>query len=126
MSWQSRKQIIVTLSSTEAKYIAAATATNELLWLQALLQELGYSPIFPGIIYCDNQSCITLSANPKYHDRSKHIDPRFHFLHEKVQAKILKLEYTSTSMWADILTKSLTKDKHQTCIQVLTKLLLSM
>jgi len=122
LSWQSRKQTIVALSSTEAEYIAAATATKELLWLQALLQELGYSLTFPGIIYCDNQSCITLSANPKYHDRSKHIDLRFHFLREKVQAKILKLQFTSTStMWADILTKSLPKDKHQTCIQALTK-----
>jgi hypothetical protein len=119
--------MIVALSSTEAEYIAAATAIKKLLWLQVLLQELGYSLIFPGIIYCDNQSCITLSANPKYHNWSKHIDLRFHFLREKVQAKILKLQYTSAStMWVDILTKSLTKDKHQTCIQALTKPLLSM
>jgi hypothetical protein len=89
--------------------------------------EIGYSLIFPRIIYGDNQSCITLSANPTYHDRSKHIDLRFHFLREKVHAKILKLQYTSTStMWADILTKSLTKDKHHAYIQALTKPLLSM
>ena len=87
--------------------------TKELLWLQAFLQELGYILIFPIIINYDNQSCITLSANPKYHDQSKHINLQFHFLREKVQANILKLQYTSTStMWANILTKSLTKDKY--------------
>ena len=126
LSWQSRKQTIVALSSTEAEYIAAATATKELLWLQALLQELGYSLLLPSTLFCDNQSCISLSENPKFHDRSKHIDLRFHFLREKVQAKILKLHFTSTStMWADILTKSLPKDKHQACIHALTMPLLS-
>jgi hypothetical protein len=108
ISWQSQKQSIIVLSSTKAEYIAVATATKELIWLQAIIQELGYSLHLPSTIFCDNQSCIALSENPKFHDRSKHIDIRFHFLQEKVQTKILKLEYTSTStMWANILTKPL-------------------
>lgn len=117
LSWQSRKQSIVALSSTEAEYIAAATATKELLWLQTIIYELGYSLSQPSIIYTDNQSCIGLSENPKFHDRSKHIDLRYHFLREKVKNKIIQLEYTPTQyMWADILTKSLPKVKHQACI----------
>lgn len=118
LSWQSRKQSIVALSSTEAEYIAAATATKELIWLQTIISELGYTLSQPSIIYSDNQSSIALSANPKHHERSKHIDIRFHFLREKVSNKILKLEYTPTArMWADILTKSLPKDKHYACLQ---------
>lgn len=106
------------LSSTEAKYIAAATTTKELLWLQTTISELCYSLLQPSIIYSDNQSFIALSENPKYHDRSKHIDLKFHFLREQVKNKILKLEYTPTAqMWADILTKSLPKVKHHACLQ---------
>lgn len=117
LSWQSCKQPVVALSSTEAEYIAAATATKELLWLQNLISELGYDLNLPSIIYCDNQSCIALSENPKFHDRSKHIDMRFHFLREKVNSKILQLEFTPTSlMTADILTKSLSKAKHHNCL----------
>jgi hypothetical protein len=74
ISWQSRKQSIVALSSTEAEYIATATATKELIWLQTIIQELGYPKSLPSTLFCDNQSCITLNENPKFHDRSKHID----------------------------------------------------
>lgn len=118
ISWQSRKQSVVALSSTEAEYIAIAIATKELIWLQAIIQELGYSLALPSTLFCDNQSCIALSKNPKFHDRSKHIDLRFHFLREKVNSQLLSLEYTPTSdMWADILTKSLPKIKHYACIE---------
>jgi len=107
----------VALSSTEAEYITAATTTKELIWLQTIISELGYKLSRPSIIYSDNQSSITLSENPKHHDRTKHIDLRFHFLREKVKNKILKLEYTPTArMWADLLTKSLPKDKHYACL----------
>ena len=108
LSRQSRRQTIVAMSSTEAEYIVAATATKELLWLQTLISELGYILNLPSIIYCDNQPCIALSENPKFHDRSKHINMQFHFLQEKVKSKILKLKFIPTSiMMADILIKSL-------------------
>ena len=115
--WQSRKQSIVALSSTEAEYIAAATAVKELIWLQSIISELKYTLRLPSILYSDNQSCIALSENPKHHDRSKHIDLRYHFLREKVQSQLLQLMFISTAtMPADILTKSLPKLKHYTCL----------
>lgn len=118
ISWQSKKQPVVALSSTEAEYISAATATKELLWLQSILSELGYPVQLPSVLYCDNQSCISLTKNPKFHERSKHIDIKYHFLREKVDSKLLQLEFTPTSeMWADVLTKSLSKSKHEACIQ---------
>ena len=104
LSWHSCKQSIVALSSTKAKYISVATATKELIWLQSII---GYSLFLPTTIYCDNQSCIALNQNPKFHDRSKQIDLRYHFLHEKVNTRLLSFEYTSTStMWTNIFTKT--------------------
>lgn len=95
--WQSRKQSTVVLSTSEVEYIAALAATKELLWLHALIYELGYSLQLPSTLYYDNQFCIALSENPKFHDRSKHIDLRYHFLRDHVHSKILQLEYTPTS-----------------------------
>jgi hypothetical protein len=116
LSWHSKKQQVVALSSTEAEYVAAATATKELVWLQTLLSEIGYSIQMPCTIFSDNQSSIALSKNPRFHERSKHIEIKYHFLREKVETNVLQLEYTPTGiMWADILTKSLPKSKHDTC-----------
>lgn len=80
LSWQSQKQHVVALSSTEAEYIAAATATKELLWLQALVGELQFPLQLPSTLFCDNLSCIALTKNPRFHNRSKHISIRFCFL----------------------------------------------
>jgi len=98
----------------QSTLIVAATSTKELIWLQTIIFELSYKLSQPNIIYSDNQSSINLSENPiQHHDRTKHIDLRFHFLREKVKNKIFKLEYTPTTrMWADLLPKSLPKDKH--------------
>ena len=72
--------------------------------------ELSYSLLLPSLFYCNNQSYITLGKNPKFHDRSKHINLRFHFLHEKVKYNILRLIFNSIeTMYVDILTKSLPK-----------------
>jgi len=83
ISWQSIKQLVVVLCSTKAEYIDVATTTKELLWLQAIVSKLQYSLQLSSITYFDNQSYITLSENPKYHDRSKHIDMHYHFLRER-------------------------------------------
>ena len=80
LSWHSKKQQVVALSSTEAEYVAAATATKELVWLQALLSELGYYIQMPCTLFSDNQSFIVLSRNPRFHERSKHIEIKYHFL----------------------------------------------
>ena len=73
VSWFSRKQKSVALSTAEVEYMAASQASCEALWLLKLLVNLFGRELRPTVIYCDNQSCIQLSENPVFHDRSKHI-----------------------------------------------------
>jgi hypothetical protein len=85
ISWFSRKQATVALSSIEAEYMAASSASCEAIWLHKLIAELTNQMLEPTVVYCDNQSCIRLSENPVFHDHSKHIDIWYHFLRDKVQ-----------------------------------------
>jgi hypothetical protein len=112
VSWFSRKQTSVALSSAEAEYMAASLASCEAIWLHKLLAGLFGQVLEPTVIYCDNQSCIKLSENPVFHDRSKHIEIRYHFIRDRVQKGVVKLQYISTDeQIADILTKPLVKGK---------------
>ena len=70
MSWFSRKQKSVALSSTEVEYMAASQASCEALWLCKFMVDLFGQELRPTIIHCDNQSCIRLSENPVFHDES--------------------------------------------------------
>ena len=113
ISWGSKKQSAVALSSTEAEYIAAAHAAKEVVWLRRLLLELKQKVEGPTILAMDNQSAITIARNPEFHDHSKHIEIRHHFLRQKIEEGELGLEYTPTGdQVADILTKGLVREKH--------------
>eukprot|EP00253_Pinus_taeda_P019530 PITA_19530 len=83
-SWYSRKQRFVALSLAEAEYMAASLAACEATWMRKILVGLFGSHLEPTVIYCDNQSCIKLSANPVFHDISKHIDIRYHHIRDCV------------------------------------------
>jgi hypothetical protein len=98
ISWFSRKQTFVALSSAEAEYMAASTASCEAIWLRKLLAGLFDQELDPTVIYCDNQSCIKLSENPVFHDRSKHIEIRYHFIRDKIQKGAVKLQYIPIPM----------------------------
>jgi hypothetical protein len=74
ISWTSRKQGSVDQSTAEAEYIAASAASREAVWLRKLLSDLFRTELEPTVIHCDNQSCIKLTENPVFHDRSKHIE----------------------------------------------------
>ena len=112
--WYSRKQRSVALSSTEAEYMAASLAACEAIWMRKILVGLFGLHLEPTMIYCDNQSCIKLSANPVFHDRSKHIDIRYHHIRDCVQRRIMMLSYVPTEdQDADILTKVLTRSKFE-------------
>lgn len=114
MSWSSRKQPIVALSTTEAEYIAASDASRELLWFQAFATELHFSFISPTTLYCDNQSAIKVATNGLLHARTKHIDIRYHFIRETIVNGHLDLVYCPTSeMIADVFTKALPRPKLQ-------------
>ena len=117
--WQSRKQSIVALSSTEAEYIALVQAAKELLWIQQLLEDLGITNVINrNIIYEDNQGAIALAKNPEYHARTKHIDIQYHFIRECVEKGKITLEYCETAkMVADALTKPLSKHRHQELVE---------
>ena len=80
VSWFSRKKKSVALSSVEAEYMAASQASCKALWLRKLLVNLFGQELRPTVIYYDNQSCIQLFENLVFHDRSKHIEIRYHFI----------------------------------------------
>ena len=82
--WFSRKQKPVSLSSAEAEYMAASQTSCEALWLCKFMVDLVDQELRPTITHCDNQSCIRLSENPVFHDRSKHIEIRYHFIRDYV------------------------------------------
>ncbi|MCY6488056.1 Ty1/Copia family ribonuclease HI, partial [Actinobacillus pleuropneumoniae] len=114
VSWYSRKQRSVALSSAEAEYMAASLAACEAIWMRKILVGLFGSLLDPTVIYCDNQSCIKLSANPVFHDRSKHIDIRYHHIRDCVQRRIMLLSYIPMEdLDADILMKALTRRKFE-------------
>ncbi|KAJ7532294.1 hypothetical protein O6H91_14G081200 [Diphasiastrum complanatum] len=114
ISWNSRKQKSVALSSTEAEYIAACQASKEAIWIRLLLYDLHHTQFNATTILCDNMSCISLSLNPRFHGKSKHIKIQYHFIREKVFSGQVIFQYCSTiEMVADIFTKALPKIKHQ-------------
>jgi hypothetical protein len=84
ITWRSRRQPTVALSSTEAEYMAATEATTEAVWLRGFLYDLGFGPTSATTIYEDNQATIKLSENDVNHARTKHIDVRYHYLRECV------------------------------------------
>jgi hypothetical protein len=112
ITWQSHKQKVVALSSCEAEYIAATTAACQGVWLAQLLAGLRGERVRAYTLKMDSQSAIQLSKNPVFHDRSKHIDTRYHFIRECVEHKRVKLEFVKTTEeLADILTKALGRDR---------------
>lgn len=110
ISWSSQRQNCVSLSTTEAEYVALANGTKEAIWLRRLLNELGIR-CDSVKIYVDNQSAISLANNPEYHKRSKHIDVRYHFVRDVVHKREITVEYIpSDKQLADILTKPLPRE----------------
>lgn len=111
VSWLSKKQASVALSSCEAEYMAAGAATQEIMWLRTLLAEMGHPQAEPTVLLCDNQSAIALSSDDVHHARTKHIDLRHHFIRERIVAGELRLQWVpSEQQEADILTKGLAKE----------------
>ena len=110
ISWASKLQPVVTLSTTEAEYISATAAAQEILWLRNLFSEIGYEVEGASTLYLDNQSAIAVSRNPEHHGRMKHLDLRHYWLRDVVKAGIINVKYIPTaSMPADIMTKTLPK-----------------
>ena len=108
VSWSSKKQSVVSNSTIEAKYRSLANATSEIVWLQSLLSELRVDVKTALVLWCDNTSTISLSANPILHSRTKHVELDLYFVREKVISKQLLVQHVpSADQIADILTKPL-------------------
>jgi histone deacetylase 1/2 len=116
VSWSARKQATVSRSSTESEYKALANATAELVWVHALLGELGVIQRSPPVLWCDNIGATYLSANPVFHARTKHIEIDFHFVRERVAQKLLDVRFISSKdQLADIFTKPLPLPQFTAC-----------
>jgi Reverse transcriptase (RNA-dependent DNA polymerase)/gag-polypeptide of LTR copia-type/Integrase core domain/GAG-pre-integrase domain len=112
VSWSSKKQVSVALSSTEAEYVSAAQASQEVLWLRQLLNDIGELTTQATVLFEDNQGCIKIANNDKVSSRTKHIDIKYHHLRDLTERDVIRLEYCETSkMIADMLTKPLPKQK---------------
>jgi hypothetical protein len=119
VSWASRLQPTVAISTTEAEYMAAANATKEALWLRNLLADL-HMHCTTLQMYCDNQSAIKLAKHPISSLRSKHIDVQHHFVRERVERKQVSFQYIDTAKnAADCMTKALPPQKFQVCIALM-------
>ena len=107
ISWQSKKQHIVSRSSTEAEYRSLAGLVVEITLLRSLLSELQIPLAKPSLVWCDNLSTVLLSANPVLHARTKHIELDLYFVREKVIWKEVEVRHVpSADQLADVFTKT--------------------
>nr|GEV00180.1 retrovirus-related Pol polyprotein from transposon TNT 1-94 [Tanacetum cinerariifolium] len=115
VSWMSRIQKCVTMSTTKVKYMAIAEADKELVWLENFLEELDKSQT-ECFLFCDNQSVIHLAKNPVFYDRTKHIKTRYHYIRELVSEWMLSLKkILGAKNPVDMLTKVVTTEKLKLC-----------
>ncbi|XP_067034756.1 uncharacterized protein [Acropora muricata] len=91
ISWRSKKQPCVALSTAEAKYMALSSAVQEALWLKHLLVDLKVVTLTPMRVYEDNQAAINMTKNPSYHGRAKHVDIKYHFVRDQVNKKSVSI-----------------------------------
>ena len=119
ISWMSKKQSVVALSTTEEEYMAATHASKEAVWLQRLCSSMGL--VQEAIrIYCDNQSAIFLAKNPAYHSKTKHIDVQCHFVRDMIEdKKVLLVKVDTLKNTADALTKFVSSEKFSWCRETL-------
>ncbi|CAM8916160.1 unnamed protein product [Rhodiola kirilowii] len=114
VSWFSKKQNSISLSTAEAEYIAAGSSCTQMLWMKQMLEEYEVKQDVMTL-YCGNMSAISISKNPVQHSRTKHIDIRHHFIRELVKKKIITLTHVSTDkQLEDIFTKALDNSQFET------------
>ncbi|XP_052172119.1 secreted RxLR effector protein 161-like [Diospyros lotus] len=119
ISWKSQLQPLIALSSTETKYVAIIDAFKEAIWLQGLLREINLLQI-KVVVLSDSQSAIHLCKNPVYHERSRHIEVKYHFVQELVTNGTVMIKRVSIEdNPADMGTKTLTAVKFKHCLSLL-------
>jgi len=111
--WKSKKQDRVSKSSTESEYRAMSQACSEIIWLHGLLAKLGFQQCTPTPLFADNTIAIHITANPIFHERTKHIEVDCHFIRDAFAAQTISLPHVSSNLQvADVFTKTLTRQCH--------------
>ncbi|GKB76014.1 hypothetical protein Tco_0942909 [Tanacetum coccineum] len=113
VSWMSKKQDCIAMSSAEAEYVALSASCAQVMWMRTQLKDYGfnYNKI---MLYYDSQSAIEISCNPVQHSRTKHIHTRYHFIKEQVENGIIELYFVITEyQLANTFTKALLEDRFQ-------------
>ncbi|KAE8668864.1 tir-nbs resistance protein [Hibiscus syriacus] len=114
ISWCSKRQPTISLSTTEAEYRATVMTSQESSWLIQLMNNLHQPVDYAILLYCDNQSAIRLAENPVFHARTKHVEVHYHFVREKVlQEEIEMRQIKIDEQIADLFTKSLSVGKFE-------------
>jgi hypothetical protein len=124
ITWSSKQQAIVALSSCEAEYLSCTHCARQIIWLCMLFDKLGFPQTHPSVLYCDNQGTVACTHNPHSHSKMKHIDIRAHFIRLCVNQKIINVHHIpGVQNPADLLTKPLDKIIHfkwleRTCLHI--------
>jgi len=120
ISWKSKKQPTVTLSSMEAEYVALTYCVMEIQFVMNLLKEMGVAVDTPVIVNEDNAGALFLAKNHSLGQRTKHIDIKYHYVRDLIENGIIEIKYVQTN-WnlADIMTKSLGEEKHDKFAEML-------
>jgi hypothetical protein len=119
-TWNSKKQETIAQSTIEAEYIAAAFVVNQAIWLRKMLKDLGHEQVEATKIMCDNSSAVSISRNPVFHGRTKHIKIKFHFIREVQQSnEVMLIHCSSEEQLADLFTKPLPKERFETLRQMI-------
>lgn len=112
ISWSSKKQKTVALLTAEAEYVSATGSACEAIWLRRMLKDLRQAQVTPTTIFCNNMSSISMTKNPVFHSRMKHIEIHNQFIRELVEEKKIELKFCKTGdQVADIFTKPIFRDK---------------
>lgn len=122
ITWSSKKQSCIALSTMEAEYIVCSSAVQEAVWLRRFFQHLGVvtETSDPVTVHCDSMAALAYSKDPKYHGKTKHIDIRYHYIREMVAQNEVVLKHVSTShMIVDPLTKPIARDAFQAHVRSL-------
>jgi hypothetical protein len=124
--WVSKKQTLVTLSTTEAEFINITPTACSLIWIKSLLRDLSYTDDLPKLIFTDSANALAIALNPFERQRTRHIDIRFKWIIDRVKGQEFKLQHVSTGKQiADGFTKGLMKDKHLAFVRQLNMIVLS-
>jgi hypothetical protein len=114
ITWRSKKQSVVALSSTESEYVALSEAGREACWLRNLSEELGFPQNLPTTILGDNLGAMAMARNLQFHKRSKHIATKWHWVRDMTEYGIIRTESVrDPEQTADVLTKALHRPKHK-------------